>query len=86
MAEAFAPVTSKAKSPFVCRRIPDISTCPAAEKLHLPEIVTWPEKASQSYAARLTPAFSVRFSVYVPGRMKIVSPLDAAVNAAAMVV
>ena len=35
---------------------------------------------------RLTPALSVGFSVYVPGRIKIVSPLEAEAIAAAIVV
>lgn len=34
----------------------------------------------------MTPAFNVKFSVYVPGRIKIVSPDEAAVNAPAIVV
>jgi len=52
-------------------------------------MITFPvafNELSQAYDVKFTPAFSVRFSVYVPGRINIVSPDDAAVSAEAIVV
>jgi len=57
--------------------------------VHLPTIFTAEVDITASEvgnATRLTPAFRVGFSVYVPSRMNIVSPDVAAVIAAVIVV
>ena len=64
-------------------------TEPADEKLAVPFKITLPvpfKEASEPYAVRLTPALRVIFSVYVPGRIKIVSPEEELVRAVAIVV
>ena len=67
-------------------RIPEMEHVPANVAVAFPLMVTFGVNASASYAAKLTPAFNVRSSVYVPGRMKIVSPEEADVKAEAIVV
>jgi hypothetical protein len=79
------PVTARQKSLFVSNFMPEIITVPAPVKVHLPRIMTLGVKASQSKEQRLTPATKAGFSVYVPGRMKIVCPETEAVKAAAIV-
>lgn len=63
-------------------------TDPAVVIVHVPLIMTLPvpfKELSDPKAVRLTPAFRVIFSEYVPGRMKIVSPEEALVRAVAIV-
>ena len=59
---------------------------PAKVAVHVPLMITFGVCASHSYAQRFTPATSVGFSVYVPGLTNIVSPEEALVSAAPIVV
>lgn len=79
------PETTIAKSELVVKRIPLHVTTPDV-KVALPVILMLAVVPSPIQAARLTPAFNVRSSVYEPERMKTVSPLVAAVIAACIVV
>jgi hypothetical protein len=82
---ATLPLTVKSAAELVCKRIPDIETVPAFDKVQLPAIMTFGVIESQMKAHKLTPTFRVKFSVYVPGRINMVSPDDAEVIAAAIV-
>ncbi len=84
--DAADPVTAIAAALLVWRFIPEMEAVPATVIVAVPAIVTLGVVASHVKAARLTPAFKVMFSVYVPSLMKIVSPDEADVSAAAIVV
>jgi hypothetical protein len=80
--EAALPETVRKVLPFVMSLIFEIVTVPALENVQLPDIVTFGVSPSPVRAVRLTPAFKAGFSVYVPGLMSIVCPLEAALIAA----
>jgi hypothetical protein len=90
---AFVPEFTNAAAPLVSNCIPHKVAEPVKEAVTVPLIMTLgvmlapcPEAIpSDPKAVKLTPAFKVIFSVYVPGLMNIVSPEDAADRADAIV-
>lgn len=83
---ADVPLTVSKDVVFVCNLTLEIVHLPVNVAVWLPTSVTAGLSPAAPNPTIVTPATSVRFSVYVPGLTKIVSPLEAAERALAMVV